>query len=364
MDKYGIESHKIMYHPTRVAQWMEAGDDWEKLKKVYPLYVEVSPSGACNHRCIFCALDYVGYKPVFLDREKTKECFREMGKNGVKSLMFGGEGEPLLHPNIAEFTNCAKECGMDVSYTTNGVLLNEKFLTEALHSITWIKVSFNAGSPETYSKVHRTKPEDFNKVIENLRRAVAMKKEKNIDCTIGAQMVLLPENAHEAVSLAKQLKEIGLDYFVVKPYSQHHLSVHRNYENIKYDDYLSLNEELKKLSDDNFNAIFRGHTMQKWDSKDRPYKFCRAVPFFWGYLMSNGDICSCSAFLGDERFSCGNINEKNFSEIWEGEKRKANWELLRKDFDISECRNNCRMDEVNRFLWRLKDDPPPHVNFI
>lgn len=109
MDKYGIDSQKIAYHPARLAQWLEAGDDWDKAKKVYPLYVELSPSGACNHRCVFCALDYVGYKPFFLDTVKLKQVLTEMGEKGVKSVMMGGEGEPLLHPQIIELTNHAKK---------------------------------------------------------------------------------------------------------------------------------------------------------------------------------------------------------------------------------------------------------------
>ena len=36
-DRYCIDSHKITCHPARIAEWLNAGDDWEKLKKIYPL---------------------------------------------------------------------------------------------------------------------------------------------------------------------------------------------------------------------------------------------------------------------------------------------------------------------------------------
>ena len=49
-----IDSHKLMFHVDTVNKWLKG-------EKFYPIYVEVGPSGACNHRCIFCALDYLGY---------------------------------------------------------------------------------------------------------------------------------------------------------------------------------------------------------------------------------------------------------------------------------------------------------------
>ena len=92
MDKYSIDSHKLLLHPQRVSKWLEAKDDWEKLKKVYPIYVEISPYGGCNHRCTFCALDYMGYEKIGLDFKVLKDTLSDMSKNGVKSVMFAEIG--------------------------------------------------------------------------------------------------------------------------------------------------------------------------------------------------------------------------------------------------------------------------------
>ena len=50
IDKYKIDDHKLMFHIKRV-------NDWQEGKNIYPIYAEVSPSGACNHRCTFCGVD-------------------------------------------------------------------------------------------------------------------------------------------------------------------------------------------------------------------------------------------------------------------------------------------------------------------
>lgn len=362
MDRYGIDSHKLMYHPDRIAQVMAAQGGWDQAKSVYPLYVEVSPIGACNHRCVFCAVDYIGYQTVSLDLDVMRQRLPEMGRLGVRSIMYAGEGEPLLHKGINEMIALTKQSGIDVSLTTNCSLLPKGFAEDALGLVSWIKVSLNAGTRETYSQIHRASADHFDKVVANLRSLVAMREKKGLDVTLGAQILLLPENAHEIRILAALCRDIGLDYLVVKPYSQHNYSLTRVYEELDYEKFLTLEEEIRKEETENFKVIFRKNTMKKYKS-DKSYSCCHSVPFLWAYVMSNGTVSGCSAYLLDPRFEYGNINEAGFQQIWEGERRAASYQTL-KSLDIEGCRSNCRMDEANRYLSSLIDHRPPHVNFI
>jgi len=102
--------------------------------------------------------------------------------------------------------------------------------------------------------------------------------------------------------------------------------------------------------------------MKKWDEGSRNYKHCFALPF-WSYLDSGGNVWDCSAYLDDERFLYGNIYKNSFRDIWEGEKRRYSLGWVEKELDVKQCRVNCRMDEINRYLWDLKH-PSEHVNFI
>lgn len=355
MDEYRIDSHKLIFHVLRVQEWLEG-------RTIYPIYMEVSPAGACNHRCTFCALDFIGYQPRFLDGTIFQRRLAELGKLGLKSILYGGEGEVLLNKWMPNFLRQGQAAGIDNAITTNGVLLTKDLAAEILPRTAWIKVSFNAGTARTYAAVHQTRPEDFDTVLANLADAVALKRAKGYSCTLGLQMILLPENRAEAATLAKIARDVGLDYLVIKPYSHHPRSLTRRYKDVNYTDDLDLGEQLRPFHTPTFQVIFRRRAMQKWDAGDRPYRRCQALPF-WSYIDAGGNVWGCSAYLNDERFLYGNIHDSTFQEIWEGARRTKHLAWVASELDPCQCRVNCRMDEINRYLWELKN-PPPHVNFI
>ncbi len=345
----------MMYHVERLAEW-KAG------KVIYPLYIEAGPSGVCNHRCTFCAYDFLEYKPHYWKTEVMLERLKEMGRLGAKSIMFSGEGEPFLHKDILALADRSVESGIDVSFTTNGTLMTKEISERVLPKTKWIKVSVNAGTPETYAAIHRAPAKDFDRMAENLRDAVRIRREHQYACALGMQILLLPENAHEAAALARLGKDIGVDYLVVKPYSRHPESRGEKYNAIRYADYLGLKDELEKENTGDFQVIFRLNAMKKWDEAQKSYKRCLALPF-WAHIDAQGNVWGCSTFIGHDRFLYGNLYEQTFEAIWTGEKRMESLRWVEACMDPARCRFNCRMDEANRYLWELAH-PPDHVNFI
>jgi len=355
MDKLGIDSHKLFYHVSRLNDWLNG-------RLVYPIYMEISPTGACNHRCIYCALDYMKYQKRSLDANVLKERLAELGNLGLKSVMYAGEGEPLMHEDITDIINHTKKSGIDVAITTNGVLLKEDLTEKILGNIEWIKVSIDAATCDTYANVHRTKPADFDTVIKNMSYAVKRRNQNGYKCVLGMQLLLLPENQHEAVLLAEIARDLGMDYLVIKPYSQNLFSKTDRYRNIKYSDYVHIADKLSSINTKKFSIVFRVNTMNKWDEGVRSYNNCLALPF-WSYIDAGGNVWGCSAHLSNEKFCYGNIYDSCFKEIWKSEKRHKSLCWVESELDTSQCRVNCRMDGINRYLWGLKY-PPEHVNFI
>ena len=354
MDDWSIDSHKLHLHPARVAQWLEA-DTWEKAKKVYPIYWEITTSAACNHRCTFCSVDAIGYPPDLLDEHMLIDRMQEAGELGVKSVMFAGTGEPLLHKRISQITQGAVHiAGLDVAFTTNGVLLDK---LDCIDLCTWIKVSLNAGTRETYAKIHKTKDGDWDKVWTGIRNAVQRKGE----CTIGVQCVVLPENVYEMRKLSELCEDAGVDYLVLKPYSQGTFQLSHQYEGVDYKAMREYLEEVRGFSTDTFKIVYRSDSINQEIDKKHNYDKCRATPNFWTYTMGNGDMFTCSAHLLDPRFNIGNLNKRSFKDIWEGEERRQNWELMQ-SFSIKQCRLNCRMDKPNRYLADFSRTQ--HINFI
>ncbi len=347
-----MDAHKLIYHPKTVSRWLKG-------ENIYPIEIEISPSGTCNHRCVFCAVDYIGYQPNFLEKEIILRDITHMGKKGLRSVICSGEGEPLLNKDMPDIANGIKACGVDVAMSTNGVLFTGDKVRECLGAFSWVRYSIASMEQGSYDAIQRGKPGDLEKVKENLSEAVRFKRDNGLKTTLGVQCLLLPDNAGQLPYMAETLREIGVDYLTIKPYSQHLHS--KNQFEIDYEEMLDLEKQLKTYATDNFAIYFRASAMKKMHH-EKCYKQCYGLPFMT-HIDAKGNVWPCVAHIGNAQLCYGNINEQPFAQIWEGRKRQEVTERLNQ-MDINKmCREACRLDEINKYLDELKH-PGRHVNFI
>jgi radical SAM protein with 4Fe4S-binding SPASM domain len=354
LDRFKIDSHKLSYHIPRLHQWLQG-------KNIYPIYVEIGLFRGCNHRCIFCAFDFLKYKPQTLDTQRVKKFILQAKAKGVKAILYSGEGEPLLHKDAVEIIRFTRQAGIDVALASNGVMMNPEIAMKIIPSLSWLKISLNAGTRTTYIKVHKARRGDFDLVLRNLKAAVAIRNKYGYSCTIGAQSVLLTDNFYEMEKLAKKLRALGVDYLAIKPYSWHCFSRNKLKVNFQQPDLLALQKRLQRYSAGKFAVIFRSNAMAKMN-EEKPYLSCLGFSFAT-HVADTGNVYPCTVFIGNKKFRFGNICTDSFKKIWEGKLRKRVLKELYRSWDIQRCRGSCRIDEINRYLWELKH-PVEHVNFI
>ena len=351
-DQIRMDSHKLLFHPERVAEW-------KRENLIYPIEMEIGLSGACNHRCIFCAVDYMEYKPNILKGEALLPNLEVMGKKGLKSIIYAGEGEPLVNPEAPEIFNRTKANGIDAAMSTNGVLFTREKSKDCLKSLSWVRVSIAGAMDATYEKIHQCKKGDLQKVLQNLEDAVAVKHDQKLETTLGAQLLLLPENKDEVTMLVKLIREIGFDYFTVKPFSQHPSSKAKL--TVEYSEAEEIRREVCQYETDDFRIYFRSKSIENLNM-EKPYTSCEGVHFM-AYMDAEGDVFPCIVFMGQGEFVYGNIHEKSFPEIWESDRARKIRAIFDEKFIHTHCRKTCRLDEINKYLHELRC-PGKHINFI
>lgn len=132
---------------------------------------------------------------------------------GVKKGAFFLMGEPLLCPDLLDYYRFAKfEKGYEFLFlTTNGVLADEKKIEEILESgVDSLKFSINAGTRETYKKIHGA--DGYDKAMAMLKYAFDYRNAHNIDCRILSSYIVTNTNVHETKQHYEAIKKCTDDF--------------------------------------------------------------------------------------------------------------------------------------------------------
>jgi len=369
-----MDGTKLPYHKERI----EAHFDRNEI--VAPIHIDWGIAKFCNVACVFCFGQYQNMMKKYIQREPLMNALRDAGKEGVKSVAFIGDGEPTVNPNWKEAMYVAKESGLDVAISTNGVLVNND---EARHAIldnaTWMRFCLAAGDREGYKRIHQR--DYFDKVKKNVADLVNMRDRDGFDVDIGLQSVYVPGAMDEDMIKESELAvKLGVDYFVIKQCSlpdknkkvgQVEFNIEA-YEDPKTKETL---EKCESYSNDRTQIIPKWATMKRKGARE--YKHCPAVPLI-SEISGNGDWFPCGYFFGEkpeyDNLRFGNLHEQSFSEILHSDRYWKIIDHMRNKFNSStECTGSCRLDpcnkEIDKYLKNKELTPitiknPKGVNFI
>lgn len=367
MSSLVLDGHKLTWHHERVKEWLEG-------KRIAPITIDCALTPKCTYRCIYC----YGQLQRMKDQGLTKEIFfrflDDAAEIGVKAISLVSDGESTCSPVLKEAILHGDQNGLNMALGTNGYLLKDNELEEVLPALTYLRFNISAGERKRYAEIHGCEEKCYDKVINTIRKAVAIKKSKQLPVTLGLQMVLMPAFADQIIPLTKLGGELGVDYLVIK-----HCSDDENGSlGVQYEDYYQLTDILKTaegLSRSDYQV------QVKWSKiltgRNRCYTACYGPPFIL-QLSGSGLVAPCGMLFNDkyQKYHIGNIKDTSFKKIWQSDRY---WEVMNtlcsSNFNtITDCGTLCLQHKVNEYLWSIKQsgeipikqdgEPPMHLNFI
>jgi radical SAM protein with 4Fe4S-binding SPASM domain len=184
-------------------EWLKYRDIYEQAEKGkefdYPVHVEIENIYACNLRCTHCARQYVEHVGLSkMDDVLYRKIIKDAVSIGTKAIGFAVWGEVFLDQDVFNKIAFAKDHGIiDIRLHSNGHLIDENIAEKIVDSgITWLSISLDASTQETYSKIRGG---NYKKALTGLANIISAKiKESSLLPKLRVSFVKCSLNEHEA----------------------------------------------------------------------------------------------------------------------------------------------------------------------
>ena len=362
-----LDGTKIAWHQDRIRAW-------ERGERIAPITIDMALTRACNYGCHFCYAMLQENDRHQITTKVMYDFLEDCARMGVKGISFVSDGESTISPAFVPSVRRGDELGISMAVGTNGFVLTRSKLEQILPHLTYLRVNISAGERDRYGEIMGCKPEWFDRVKQNIRDMVEIKRRDNLKVTIGMQMVLMPQYGDQILPLAKLGKELQPDYLVIKHCSDNEdgdLGVdYAGYEAL----YRTL-EEAESYSDSNYRVVVKWSKIKT--GRERNYQRCYGAPFML-QLSGSGLVAPCGALFNEryKKFHIGNICETRFYDLWQSDHY---WEVMNylsgPRFNAQKmCGSLCLQHKVNEFmdgyrkgqfeLPEMTAQPPAHINFV
>jgi MoaA/NifB/PqqE/SkfB family radical SAM enzyme len=363
-----LDGTKIAWHRDRVDAWLRG-------ERIAPITIDMALTRACNFACKYCYAMLQENDRQVITQKVMDDFLEDAAEIGVRGISLVSDGESTISPVFVHSVRRGSELGMSMAVGTNGFVLTRDKLEQVLPHLTYLRVNISAGERARYAEIMGVKEHWYDRVCQNIRDMVEIKRQNNLSVTIGLQMVLMPEFKDQILPLARLGKELRPDYLIIK-----HCSDNEDGDlGVNYKAYSALHDllhEAEAMSDDTYKVVVKWSKIEA-DGKRR-YQRCYGPPFQI-QLSGSGLVAPCGMLFNEryKKFHIGNICETRFKDIWASDRY---WEVMNylasPDFNAQKmCGSLCLQHKVNETLDALVKDEialpdlsgqpvPQHIDFV
>jgi len=323
-----------------------------------PIEVSVDLTRRCAADCLMCWY----WSPLLKGRPSTEwtnqqidyelfaQLLKDFKKLQVKRIVFGGQGEPFLHPKITEIIGATKKAGIEVCLITSGICFNEKKIKEIFYlKVDHIDFSIQAATSQTYQKIHPVLKEGtFEMIKQSLALLSDLKKKFNRKIpTVTLIDAIFNLNYHETVKMVEFAKESGAEAVGFKrvdiiPETKCLLLNNEQLNELK-NLLKKAKEKAVKLDIETSIDFYEKYIMEGLTTGDYTSGYYSQVPCYVGWvssrILSDGSVIPC---CGCYDAILGNIHSSSFAKIWNSKEyqefRKKSINIWKNPNLVQECK--------------------------
>lgn len=279
------------------------------------LFVELT--NRCNLSCPTCQigsdLAYKGYNKSDLTFDQFKKIIDQ-----IPSLVYitlQGIGEPLLNKDIIKIIKYCSEKGISTYINTNGTVLTERKSHELIEAgLGNLSISINSFNEKVFSETRSGA--SINKITENVRRFIEIRKEKNVKRPIVSfRTILMKETEPYMEELVLKSDKLGIDVLYIQPLMSAIADKIFTSSSLTKEETTGFAKKLDTWK----KQVKMKIITEGFGNSPNNLGQCK-LPWFSPNVTAEGFVTPCCTIHNPSILNMGNIFETPFEQIWNSNK--------------------------------------------